>query len=299
MISVLALSPAVDVTYELDRLELGEINRPSRTTTVAGGKALNAARAARALGAEVHVTVALGGLSGERVRRWLEADGVAATVVEIAAETRTCLSLVEAAGGATSTDVYESAARLDAQEWARFAGAVGAAAPSRWLAVSGSIPAGVPLDDFARVLIDARSRGTRIAIDTAGAALAHLAEHADLIKVNRAEVAELIGREMVDAAAACAALRERFGVDAVVTDGVRGSAASVGGEVRVLDAPHVVGRYPAGSGDSFFGGLLHGLDTGVPLDEALAMARDAAERNALVPGQGVLAPVTGCPTRAS
>lgn len=289
MISMLALSPAVDVTYELDALVPGDINRPSQTTRVAGGKALNAARVARALGADVRVTAALGGANGEWIRRRLEVDDLPTTVIALAAETRTCFALVESDGGASSTDVYEAATAFSSDEWARFADAVRTARAARWTAVSGSIPPGVPPAELTALLAEMRARGSRVAVDTSGAALAQLALHSDLLKVNRAEASELLGREMPDAASACAALHEQCGVDAVVTDGVRGGAALSAGELHHLAPPRAVGRFPAGSGDSFFGGLLTGLDGGAPFAAALEIARDAAERNAHVPGQGVLA----------
>ncbi len=289
MISMLALSPAVDVTYELDALESGEINRPTRTTRVAGGKALNAARVARALGADVRVTVALGGANGEWIRGRLEAEDVPTTTIALAAETRTCLALVEALGGASSTDVYEPATGFSPEEWRGFADAVRTARAERWTAVSGSIPPGAPPAELAALLAEVRARGSRIAVDTSGPALAQLAPLSDLLKVNRAEASELLGRELPDAVSACEALHEQFGVDAVVTDGVRGGAGLYAGELHHLAPPRAVGRFPAGSGDSFFGGLLTGLDGGAPFAAALEIARDAAERNAQVPGQGVLA----------
>ncbi|WP_061016433.1 1-phosphofructokinase family hexose kinase [Microbacterium sp. CCH5-D1] len=289
MIRVLALSPALDITYEIEALDRGGINRPLATTAVAGGKSLNMARAARALGADVHAIVALGGLNGERVHRLLEADRVAMTVVELAAETRTCFSLVEADGGATSTDVYEVATGFASEEWASYAATVREAAPTAWTAVSGSVPTGVPGTELALLLAAARTNGTRVALDTSGPELVRLARECDLIKINRVEVSELIGDDVVDAAAGCAALHDLFGVDAVVTDGVNGGAALSAGTLIRLDAPEIVGRFPAGSGDSFFGGLLHGLDSGMTLENALGIARNAAERNARVPGQAVLA----------
>lgn len=289
MISMLALSPAVDVTYELDALVPGEINRPTRTTRVAGGKALNAARVARALGADVRVTVALGGANGEWIRGRLEADDVPTTVVGLAAETRTCLALVDAEGGASSTDVYEPASDFSSDEWERFADAVRTARAARWTAVSGSIPPGVPPAELAALLAELRARGSRIAVDTSGPALAQLLPQSDLLKVNRAEAAELLGREIPDAVSACEALHAQFTADAVVTDGIRGGAALYAGELHRLAPPRAVGRFPAGSGDAFFGGLLAGLDGGAPFAAALEIARDAAERNAQVPGQGVLA----------
>lgn len=289
MIAVLALSPAVDVTYDVDRLRAGEINRPLATTVVAGGKALNMARVASALDAEVHVTVALGGANGERVAARLVETPIATTVIRLAAETRSCLAIVEGLGSATSTDLYESAAPLTPAEWAGFADAVARGPASQWLAVSGSLPEGVPAEELAEVLAVRRSRGSRVAVDVAGEALVALIAVADLVKVNRQEAAEVLGRDLDDAAHACRALHERFGVDSVVTDGVHGAAALVEGRMLPVAAPRTHGRYPAGSGDAFFGGLLAGLDGSLPFAEALDLGRHAAERNARRPGQGLLA----------
>lgn len=47
---VIAANPAIDRLHELERLEVGAINRPSLVVAVAGGKGLNVARAAVALG---------------------------------------------------------------------------------------------------------------------------------------------------------------------------------------------------------------------------------------------------------
>jgi len=288
VISVLALSPAVDVTYEIDELAVGQINRPRVTTVVAGGKALNMARAAKALGAEVHVVVALGGANGERIRRGLRDDGIAATVVPIVAETRTCLAIVERDGGASSTDVYESAAPLTAREWADFADAVERAPLAEWTALSGSLPAGVPPDRLADVLAGARRRGSRVALDAAGDLLAQVVAAGDLVKVNRHEAEGILGRGLRDAAEAAEGVGRRFGVDAVVTDGIRPGAAAVGGARLEIPPPAAPGRFPAGSGDSFFAGLVHGLQQGMRPDRAVDLARRAAESNARRAGQGVL-----------
>lgn len=289
MIRVLALSAAVDITYEVDRLELGGINRPEATTVVAGGKALNMARVAHALGAEVEVVAALGGSNGQRVRRMLEADGIRPVVVDLDRETRTCLAIVESDGGATSTDVYEQATPFSAEEWTRFTEMVRSAPAADRVTLSGAVPDGVRIDELAHVLAEARANGSRVALDLAGAALAALVAPGDLVKVNRDEAAGLLGESQSDALAACRALRHSLAVDAVVTDGVRGAAAVVGGVEHLLPAPRVQGRFPAGSGDAFFGGLIGGLDRGLVLADALDLARDAAERNAQRPGQGLLA----------
>ena len=69
MITCLGLSPALDVTYLLDRVEIGAIHRPREVIRLAGGKAFNVARAVDTLGARVRVIAPLGGDVGRLVLR--------------------------------------------------------------------------------------------------------------------------------------------------------------------------------------------------------------------------------------
>lgn len=291
MIVALALSPSLDVTYEVDALAVGDITRPTAVTRVAGGKALNVARSAAALGADVLAVAALGGPTGAWVGDLLAADGLAVEPVELAATTRTCLAIVESRASATSTDVYEQATALTAEEWSAYVSvvrAVAAARPGAWFALSGSIPPGVPLAALAELLGELRAGGARVAVDGSGAGLRATVGGADLVKVNRSEAAELLRSDLPDAETAAAALRARYGVVAIVTDGVNGAWASAPDHDGPAPAPQSIGRFPAGSGDSFLGGLLAALDRGDPLGTALRLAADAAERNARVPGQAIL-----------
>ncbi|HWD62358.1 MAG TPA: PfkB family carbohydrate kinase [Humibacter sp.] len=298
MIIALALSASLDVTYEVDVLHLGDITRPAAVTRVAGGKALNVARAASALGADVHAVAALGGATGDWVASMLADDGVTATVVPLSRVTRTCIAIVEAAGSATSTDVYEPATPLARDEWQAYASVTEhtvADAVSRgttpWVALSGSIPRGVPLDELGALLERLSAGGARIVVDGSGEGLRATIGAADLVKVNRREASELLGVAVTTAAEACRALRDRFRVDAVVTDGVVGSSALIGGVEGSAPAPGTFGRFPAGSGDAFLGGLLAAFGRGASPLEALTAASETGERNAMVPGQGRLVPL--------
>ncbi|KQZ85172.1 hypothetical protein ASD56_02050 [Microbacterium sp. Root166] len=292
MIVALALSPSLDVTYEVDELRRGEITRPTTVTRVAGGKALNVVRVAHALGAPVQAVAALGGHSGAWVAELLAADGVPADIITLAAETRVSSAIVETGDATSSTDLYEPATPLRAAEWTAFSGAAVTAAGDRgaWVAISGSLPAGVGADDVAGLLHALRDSGARVAVDSSGGGLRAMAPAADLIKVNRSEAEALLGEIHPDAASAARSLHERYGCDAVVTDGVRGGAAVFDSHEYEVPRPGALGRYPAGSGDAFLGGLLTGLDRGDAASDALDLARDAAERNARVAGQGILEP---------
>lgn len=295
MILCLALSPSVDVTYLVPGFAIGEVNRTESVVRVPGGKGLNVARAALQLGADVAAVAPLGGSSGE----WIASSvpRLDLRVVPVDAPTRSCHIIVDPLGSSpVSTDLYEPAAELSSAELAAVGAAALAVTGSGWLALSGSVRA--PLDELASLLEQLRSRGWQLALDTHGDALARLLPLADLVKVNVAEASALVGGG-TDAAALAATLAGYGGSrrSAVVTDGVRGAAAvSSDGSVH-SSAPARRGIHPVGSGDAFFAGLLTSLDAAAAtsslaatLAAALPLATAAAERNALTPGPGILAP---------
>lgn len=288
MILCLALSPSVDITYLVPGFAIGEVNRTESVVRVPGGKGLNVARAALQLGASVAAVAPLGGTSGE----WIASavTGLDLRVVPVDAPTRSCHIIVDTlASSPVSTDLYEPAAELSSDDLAAVGAAALAVSGSGWLALSGSVRA--PLDDLASLLEQLRLRGWRLALDTHGDALARLLPLADLVKVNVAEASALLGGG-TDAAALATALADYGGSrrTAVVTDGVRGATGvSSDGSVHHA-APTRRGIFPVGSGDAFFAGLLTALDRGAGLATALPLATAAAERNALTPGPGILAP---------
>src|SRR4051794_41284651 len=77
MIVCIAPTPAVDRLHEVHGpVVVGAIHRPHRVVAVAGGKGLNAARAAARLGAQVRAVVPLGGASGDWIEAQLRVAGI-------------------------------------------------------------------------------------------------------------------------------------------------------------------------------------------------------------------------------
>jgi 1-phosphofructokinase family hexose kinase len=190
VIAFVAASPSIDRLHVVDALTPGGIHRPERVVAVAGGKALNAARAAHALGAEVHAVALLGGHAGRWVAAALEDEGVTCDAVPGPGETRVCVSVSD---GEALTEFYEPGPAISDADWAALEAAAGeVAARATWVAVAGSLPPGAPPDAAARLLRVARAAGARVALDVSGDALRHgLAARPDFVKVNADEAAEL------------------------------------------------------------------------------------------------------------
>lgn len=288
-ITTLGLTPALDVVYVLDRVELGAIHRPPLTIRSAGGKSLNAARALARLGLPTRAIVPLGGRIGDLVAELLAQSEVEVDRIATGIETRMCVTACDTSA-ATLTEFYEPVTQFDVSldEIARRTQQV---QPGEWLTISGAVPSELDTDAFARLLAAESDRGVRLAIDVHGPALGAIIDHAHprLVKVNRGEAADLTGE--VDRERAARMLVARGAQTAVVTDGEAGSfAVTDDGESFASPPVDRPGLFPVGSGDCFLAGLVGALDRGRSLGEALAFAAEVAAANAQVPGGAVFDP---------
>ena len=297
MILCLAGNPSVDRLFEVDRIVPGATHRPSHFVQVPGGKGLNVARAAAALGEPVVVAGLLGGHAGRWVDEAMAAEGVERRFIWMEGETRSSLSVSDLEAGHL-TEFYEAGTPVLAADWSALeAEASELLARASWVSLSGSLPPGAPDDAYARFVARAREAGVRSALDSRGAALvAALEERPDLVKINAHEAEELLGHGVEgveDAHRAALEIRERAGGEghaAVVTIGAEGAVLVEPDGTAVHGHLYVRGQYPVGSGDSFLAGLVSGLHRGEGWQQAMALALGAAAANAEVPGAGRLDP---------
>jgi 1-phosphofructokinase family hexose kinase len=272
-----AANPSIDRLFEVEQLRPGEVHRPALHAQVAGGKGLNAARAAAALGGDVRVVAILAGHAGRWLEHELGREGIPVESIWVDGESRSSLSVADQAG-AGLTEFYEDGVAITADAWRRFAAHTSALSRSAaWVTISGSLPPGAPAEGYARLDLDCA-----VAADTVEARPAS----ADLVKVNAPEAARLTGLQTGTTEGALAAARALRGGDGTgaVTRGPAGAVlvtADGAALTGTLDAP---GRYPVGSGDSFLAGLVVGRAAGAGWDDALRLALGAAAANAAVPG---------------
>lgn len=297
MILCVAGNPSVDKLFEVERIELGSTHRPEHFVQVPGGKALNVARAATALGQAVMVTAIFGGHVGRWLDEALEREGIERRAVWSAGLSRSSLSVSDRETGHL-TEFYEAGTPVTADEWDALEAEVAALLPqATWLAVTGSLPVGAPDDAYARLVALAREKGVRSAVDAQGAALDNcVSQRPELVKINAEEAEGLLGErvEGVEGAhRAALQIRERAGGEghaAVVTIGAEGAVLVEPDGTAVHGRLYVRGRYPVGSGDSFLAGLICGLERGDGWQDAMGLALGAATANAEIPGAGCLDP---------
>ncbi|MFS0704477.1 1-phosphofructokinase [Cellulomonas sp. 179-A 9B4 NHS] len=294
MIVTVTPNPSVDRALDVDRLDVGEVNRAHTTHVHPGGKGINVARALARHGVGALAVVPTGGPDGTRLTELLAEHGVAAVPVPVAGDTRTNITLVEADG--TTTKVNAPGPHLADGEVDALLAAVEnqlVAGPAAVVA-AGSLPAGAGDAFFVRLGALANRYQVPYVLDTSGAPLARAvrAGGLTLVKPNEQELGELAGRELVTVGDVVAAARE------VVDQGTRGVLVSLGAHGALLvcrDAPHawwaggpaLVPLSTVGAGDSTLAGFL-AADGAAPdrLRTAVAWGRAAVLR----PGTEVPSP---------
>ncbi len=209
MILTLTPNPSLDRTIEIPELRRGEVHRATGGRVDPGGKGVNVSRALAANRRETTAVLPAGGWEGEQLAALLAPLDVPVVVVPVAGSVRANVSVVEPDG--TVTKLNEPGPRLSEEEIeAVTAATVKAAADAEWLACTGSLPPGAPIDFYARVVDRLGSASVKVAVDSSGAPLvAALDAGPDLVKPNREELAEATGRalltvgDVVEAAEEC------------------------------------------------------------------------------------------------
>jgi 1-phosphofructokinase family hexose kinase len=282
----------IDRTSRLPALRPGEVLRLQDVAVTPGGKGLNVARAARALGVPAALVAFVPGRTGHAAAELIGDEGIELRPVSVSGEIRSTSVILEPG---RATVLNEPGPPLGDGDWAALEAAIGSAWGEHGVLVcSGSLPPAAPADGYGRLVTLARDAGRASLVDAGGVTLREaLAAGPDVVTPNLAEAEGV--EESVDAlpdapARAVEAGRElmRLGARAaVVTAAEAGAAVVTGDGAWWIAAPRVEAvANPIGAGDVLAAGLASGLEAG--LDLVAAACRGVAAAAA-----GVQAPLAG------
>jgi 1-phosphofructokinase len=279
MIVTVTLNPSLDRTIEVEHLDKGALNRATSARLDPGGKGVNVSRALLAGDVPSVAVVTAGGADGDQLIRLLEAEGITLHAVPVAGRTRSNVTIVEPDG--VVTKLNEPGEPLSRKELDAVADAVleetGAAA---WVAACGSLPPGVPGGIYADLCEFFASAGIQVAVDASGPALLAAVEaHPVLIKPNREELSEAVGRpvdRIADVVEAAQDLRDRGAASVLASLGADGAVLVDDAGVTIGDALVADPRSTVGAGDALLAGFLAAGARGpIALAEGLAWAAAA------------------------
>ena len=285
MILTLTPNPSLDLTYELDALARGAVQRAGSVSVEAGGKGINVSRGLVGNGVASKAVAPVGGPSGEQFLSLLGASEVEVVRVPVSGPVRINTSIAERSG--VLTKINASGPGLSAGEVERLLAETAAAARgARWVAACGSLPPGAPKDLYARVVEAGHEAGCPVAVDGSGAPLAAaLVAGPDLVKPNAEELAELVGRRLLtlgDVLDAAGEVIERGAATVLVSLGADGALLVDERGAVHAETPPFVPRSTVGAGDSLLAGYLSVGEGAAALVEAVAWGASAARQ----PGTG-------------
>lgn len=290
-----ALNPALDQTIEVADLRLGTVNRALRMQVDVGGKAVNVASCLSDFGISAAVTGQIGRDNAALFEELFQRKKIANHCCYLDGLTRINSKLVDTVSGKT-TDLNmpgpeftpAAAAELLEQLLQRLDALVGHAP---WIVLSGSLPPGMPVDVYATMIRRVQAAGGSVVLDTSGASLqAALAAGPRIVKPNRHELAELVGRPLDTLESVVATGRELLAGSpapelVVVSLGGDGALFLTNQQaVRALPAQVRVSS-TVGAGDAMVAGLVAAQLEGLALADAarLATAFAAAKLTRLGP----------------
>lgn len=273
MILTLTPNPSIDATMQLDsELRRGHVQRPSSVTQVAGGKGVNVAHAM--LLADKPALAVFPADSNDPFVALTRQTGIPFHAVPVDEGVRINATITEPDGTTTKINgpgaTVDDAARRAIEETV-----VRLAANSSWLVMAGSLPPGVPVDWYTRLIAAVRDAHPQlpVAVDTSDEPVRSLGRGLEtaaptLIKPNGLELGQLTGRDGeaweeaaaggdVSGVVAAARLIVDRGVrEVLVTLGAAGAALVTGRGVWFATPPPVEVLSTVGAGDSSLAGYL-------------------------------------------
>lgn len=287
-------NPAIDTRLRFRHFAAGKINRAYAVEPCAGGKAAHVAFAARALRAQVTWLGFLGGAAGEEFEAQFRDLGVELVAIRSLTPTRTNFELLEDSG--KITEVLEPGARPSTEECGQMVRTLEANLRRRWhkavVVISGSLPGDLRPSFYCTLIVGARSRGSRVFVDTSGEALrATLRCRPDIVKPNREEAEAVLGCRLKKAAGAVDAANE------LIERGARSAAISLGtegllwvegknGPAWLARPPHLKAISTVGCGDATLAGFAFAATHDLRGEAAIRVAAACGAANCLAESPG-------------
>ena len=297
MIITVTLNPAMDRTLAVPNFRLGRRHRAVEQTSMAGGKGVNVARSLKTLGQPVIATGIAGGPTGTRIIEQLTEDAILNDFVRIRGDSRTSTAVIDPTSG-EQTEINERGPAIAEAELELFVDKLLYLAKGAGVCVfSGSLPPGVDVGIYGRLIADLRKIGVTTVLDSEGEAL-RMGTRAgpDTVTPNELEAEELVGHEFAEDEDRIVALAEmaQMGAREARMTLPDGCVAVVGDETEkrmyrvAVDQQEPVSA--VGAGDAFLAGYVAARYGGRPPDECLRFAVACGAESTQHFGAGVLDP---------
>ena len=284
MITTITLNVAVDKAYVIGKLTDHTVMRVNRCTNTAGGKGLNVAKVVHLCGEDVQATGFVGGFNGAYVEDMLKKQNIPSRFVHVQGETRSCINVLDEDGG--STEFLEPGEPIRPEEVQEFLDQFDdIIADSSVVTISGSVPKGVDVTMYAKLIEKIKAKGKKVILDTSGALLKESIKACPtMVKPNTDEIEDLLGikvnnhKDLVEGAKKL----HEMGIPVVVVS-LGGDGALVVSDEGIFrgQPPKIEVVNTVGCGDSMTAAFAVAFARGLSVQEALRYAIAVSAANAM------------------
>ena len=271
MILTVCMSPSVDVTIELDQLNVGKVNIVKSKTLSFTGKAINVAIGIARLGGEAYATGFMYNENGAMFERALDKEGVPFAFVWNSGRVRENYKCIDKKS--MLTEINDVGGQVAPEKLAELMHMIrNFSSRSDVTVISGGLPRGVDTSYYREIFRTVDPHSLRIA-DTEGAKLfAALEAGIDLVKPNLEELQETLGREFKDKndmLSGCRELLDRGAKIVLLSLGRDGAVITNGSKNYYCKSINVAVNSTVGAGDGMVAAAAAMLQKGADLPEIL------------------------------
>lgn len=290
MITTVCMNPSFDKTASLDALIPGEVNRLKDVRLDVGGKGLNVAIVLSRLNVPVGCVACLGESNADNFEKLVRKEKLAFSSMTLPGEVRTNLKILDESSH-TITELNEPGPSMTEKQLEQFLALLKEkSAGSSYVVLGGRLLSGCKDDTYRRCM--QALEGKKIVLDSAGDSLLHgIKEKPYLIKPNLPEIEAIVRKELKTLRGireAALFLMEYGAQNVIVSMGKLGAVLITGSKTLFAPALAVEARSTVGAGDAMIGGVMMGLENGLPLEEAFRYGVAAGAASVMTDGTGLL-----------
>ena len=287
MILTVCMSPSIDVTVELDALNVGKTNVAKSKSVLFGGKALNVAVGVKRLNGESHATGIMYTENGYMFENALKKEGVPFTFVYSDGRVRENYKFID--NRSMLTEVNGVSSPVSKGKADEVLTAVAQLSKNAEVTVlSGGIPRGLD-DRYYGELAKAVDKKSLKIVDAHGLRLfSAMGVGADLVKPNLEELENTIGRQIAskeDMLSACHELLNRGAKRVLLSLGKQGAVITDGTHNYYSKSINVAVNSTVGAGDGMVAAASLMLKDDAPLSEVLRSSVAAGTATVMTVGQ--------------
>ena len=257
MIYTVTFSPAIDYVVDLDKLEIGEINRTKQECSYPGGKGINVSMVLSNLGRGSVATGFLGGYTGDFIEKELEKHHISSRFIRVEGNTRINVKI----RCGKETAINGQGPHINDREIEELIRMLERCTKDDLIVISGTIPSTLPSNIYELILARVEDTGAKVVVDATKDILVNTLKYRPLlVKPNKEELEEIFSakinndEELIDAAKKLVKKGAKYVIVSLGGDG----ALLVGKDVEPILLPAPKGKVvnTVGAGDSLVAGFI-------------------------------------------